>query len=78
MATLRGTVTRPDGTFTIEVDRDTGSMTVDPFFDYWLRPDVQVRDRNVPVDRAAEPERWLRALAASFTGRYGMTLEEVA
>ena len=76
MSILRGTVTRPDGEFTIALDRDTGSLTVDPFFDYWLRPDTEVRQGNVRVDRAAEPERWLRALAASFTGQFRMVLEE--
>lgn len=76
MSTLKGTVTRPDGTFEIVLDRDTGSLTVDPFFDRWLQPGVQVREGGVPVDRASDPERWLRALAASFTGQFRMVLEE--
>lgn len=74
---LKGTVKHPNGPFEITLDTETGAFTADRFFDYWFKPMVEVRDGRTPVDRTADPERWLRALARSLVGRNQMTIEEV-
>ena len=67
MALLEGTVEHPNGEFEITLDTVTGKFDYDPFFGRWFKPGAVVPGPDgKPLDRDADPERWLRALAVQY------------
>jgi len=78
MALLEGTVKHPNGDFEITLDTVTKEFDYDPFFEMWFKPGTEVRGPdNRPIDRALDPEKWLRALAIQFR-HHPLVIEEVS